>query len=195
MQHDVKMQELLLELSNSLTKAGELIKLFATGEVKEEKTEEKKEKKGKKKETDETKNENKTEPPTPPPSEDKEEKSFSIKKTPKADEVVTWKKQWEKLSAAQQQEYLAGKIDSLGNKIAAEETKAPANESKYDASYIRAKLKAVSEKAGSKDKGYEFLRKFGAGKLDEVKTTDYPALVEAMDEFLNSSSHNAGDNW
>jgi len=170
------LSELFIEMGIACTKAGKrLADISENGEVvntdlpKEEKEEPKKEKSS--------------------------EKAFVAKNPPKGKtEVGEFRKHWAELSAEEQDAYVAGEIDSLGNSIktATKAKEAPeelddfgGEESQATADDVRKALQAYSKnhkdgvKAGKKEaKG--ILATFGAMKVADLSEDQFEDVIQEL---------------
>lgn len=193
------LSELFIEMGIACTKAGKrLADISENGEVistdlpqKEEpkKTTTTKKKAPAKKSTTAKKEEPKKE------EAKSDEKAFTSKNPPKGKtEVNVFRKQWAELSAEDQDSYVAGEIDSLGNalKTATKAKEAPAelddfgdSDSKPTADDVRKALQAYSKKhKGGIEEGKKeakgILAAFGAMKVNDLSEDQFEDVIQEL---------------
>jgi len=194
------LSELFIEMGIACTKAGKrLADISENGEVvntdlpKEEKEEPKK---TTKKTTTKKASTKKADPKKEDPKKEKSsEKAFVAKNPPKGKtEVGEFRKHWAELSAEEQDAYVAGEIDSLGNSIktATKAKEAPeelddfgGEESQATADDVRKALQAYSKnhkdgvEAGKKEaKG--ILAAFGAMKVADLSEDQFEDVIQEL---------------
>lgn len=193
------LSEFFIEVGIACTKAGKrLADISENGEVvttdlPSEKKEEPK--KTTKKATTKKASTKKAAPKKEEPKEESKEKAFVAKNPPKGKtEVGEFRKHWAELSAEQQDAYVAGEIDSLGNslKTATKAKEAPEElddfgdeGSSATADDVRKALQAYSKnhkdgvEAGKKEaKG--ILAAFGAMKVADLSEDQYEDVIQEL---------------
>jgi len=109
-------------------------------------------------------------------------------------EIEVFQKQWKHLSVEGQENFLAGKVDSLGNKIKKAKPNAaataPVETSNVPVLTKKKKKKAILKvcEAQGDAAGIAILNGFKASKISELKEADYPFVMDRAAKALAASS-------
>jgi len=109
--------------------------------------------------------------------------SFTAGVTPKgAKEQRIFKEHWAALTEEQQNQYMKGEVDSLGNNInndVSELNSNPSESTTPTLDDVRAALRNYASQNGA-DKAKEILAKFKANKVSELKEKDFDKVLGAV---------------
>jgi hypothetical protein len=122
--------------------------------------------------------------------DDDPDQSFTTETQPKTkEEMQLFNEHWEELDDDQKEEYLEGKIDSLGNEVEKKPKSSGGKGSKIDSKVIMANMKKYADKVNDREKCVKFLIKYGADKkkpkVNQIPEENFGKMNTAMLRVIN----------